>query len=68
MIYNLTNISGILAGDWDFSARNARLYQEDNFIRRRIGGWCAQHQDSNQWLQVDLGKIKFVTAVATQGI
>ncbi|XP_067054194.1 uncharacterized protein [Acropora muricata] len=59
--------SRLVSGDWDFSARNARLYQEDNFFRRRIGGWCAQHQDSNQWLQVDLGKIKFVTAVATQG-
>lgn len=60
--------SCILAGDWDFGARNARLYKQDDHIRRRIGGWCAQYTDNNQWLQVDLGKIKFVTAVATQGM
>ncbi|XP_068693880.1 uncharacterized protein [Montipora foliosa] len=59
--------SSLIAGTWDFGAHNARLYKEDDRMRSRIGAWCAKHKDSNQWLQVDLGKIKFVTAVATQG-
>jgi len=59
--------SSLFSGKWDFGAYNARLYKQDDRVRHRIGGWCAKNKDNNQWLQVDLGKIKFVTAVATQG-
>ena len=31
------------------------------------GGWAAQYNDANQFLQFDLGKVTKVTAVATQG-
>ena len=33
----------------------------------RGDGWCAEINDKDQWLQVDLGKIIEVCAVATQG-
>ena len=33
----------------------------------RGNGWCAEINDKDQWLQVDLGKIIEVCAVATQG-
>ena len=33
----------------------------------RGDGWCAEKNDDNQWLQVDLGKIIEICAVATQG-
>ena len=33
----------------------------------RGDGWCAEINDSDQWLQVDLGKVTEVCAVATQG-
>ena len=57
----------IRPGPWDFGAYNGRLYKQDDRIKKRIGGWCAKDKKKGQWLQVDLGKIKFVTAVATQG-
>ena len=31
------------------------------------GGWAAQYNDVNQFLQFDFGKVAKVTAVATQG-
>ena len=31
------------------------------------GGWAAQYNDANQFLQFDLGKVTKVTAIATQG-
>ncbi|KAK3745582.1 hypothetical protein QZH41_016224 [Actinostola sp. cb2023] len=61
------NASTVLkSGNWDFGARNARLYKEDDSVYRRVGGWCAK-ESKNQWLQVDLGSVKVITAVATQG-
>ena len=57
-----------MPGPWDFGAYNGRLYKQDDRIKKRIGGWCAKDKRKGQWLQVDLGKIKFVTAVATQGM
>ena len=33
----------------------------------RGDGWCAEITDDKQWLQVDLGKVIEVCAVATQG-
>ena len=29
--------------------------------------WCSRILDTNQWLQINLGKVRRVTAVATQG-
>lgn len=59
--------SSFFSGSWDFGAYNGRLYKQDDRIRKRTGCWCARNKKKEQWLQVDLGKIKFVTAVATQG-
>lgn len=56
-----------IPGPWDFGAYNGRLYKQDDRIKKRIGAWCAKDKKKGHWLQVDLGKIKFVTAVATQG-
>ena len=56
-----------IPGRWDFGPHNARLYKEDDRLRKRVGAWCADDKNKESWLQVDLGKIKFVTAVATQG-
>ena len=40
----------------------------DDHDEKRIGSWCAAYgQTVNQWLQVDLGQVKYVSAVATQG-
>lgn len=61
----LTVYSG---GAWGATASNARLYMIDDHDKKRIGAWCAAYgQTKNQWLQVDLGEIKYVSAVATQG-
>jgi hypothetical protein len=55
-------------GPWVASASNARLYMRDDHDEKRIGSWCAAYgQTDNQWLQVDLGQVKYVSAVATQG-
>ena len=67
IFFKLSQAYRFVIGKWDFGAYNARLYKQDDRVRHRIGGWCAKNKDNNQWLQVDLGKIKFVTAVATQG-
>lgn len=53
-------------GKWDFGAHNARLYKEDDLVYKKVGGWCAKNK-TNQWLQVDLGRPRIITAVATQG-
>lgn len=29
--------------------------------------WCSYYQNVNQWLQIDLSLLEFVTAIATQG-
>ena len=54
-------------GGWDSSARNARMYFEDDVESKRIGAWCAANPE-NQWLQVDLGSDQYITAVGTQGL
>ena len=64
---SLSLLIAFIPGPWDFGAYNGRLYKQDDRIKKRIGGWCARDKKKGHWLQVDLGKIKFVTAVATQG-
>ena len=55
-------------GEWNASADNARLYMEDDFTNFRIGSWCAEYPPrQGEWLKIDLGRTKTVTAVATQG-
>ena len=52
--------------DDNHSPSQARL----NFKEERnvAGGWSAQLNDKNPWLQVDLGSYTRVTRVATQGM
>ena len=57
----------ILGAGWDCGARNARMYFIDDFKNKRVGGWCAATSE-NQWLQVDLGTNRYITAVGTQGV
>nr|QNH72377.1 toxin candidate TRINITY_DN11973_c0_g1_i1 [Pachycerianthus borealis] len=66
---NAFNASSVRhGGSWDFGAHNARLYNEDDFVRKRVSAWCANDElQQEQWLQVDLGKARNVTGVATQG-
>ena len=44
----------------------ARLHTKETDSYSR-GSWVSATNDLNQWYQVDLGKITFVTHVATQG-
>jgi hypothetical protein len=46
-------------------ALNAKLHHQAG--GGKTGAWSARHNDKNQWLQVDLGKISKVTRVSTQG-
>ncbi|XP_031569132.1 zinc metalloproteinase nas-13-like [Actinia tenebrosa] len=63
---NFFATSNFKPGDWSAAADNARLYQEDDSSRKRIGAWCATERD-NQYVGVDLGKDMRVRAIATQG-
>ena len=49
------------------SPKRARLYTRETDRRSFGGAWSSSANDSNPWLQVDLGKITPVTHVATQG-
>jgi hypothetical protein len=41
---------------------------EDDFKNYRIGSWCSKYPPKGgEWLQIDLGRRKRITAVATQG-
>ena len=46
----------------DHSARFSRLHSTSG-----KANWSAKVNDRNQWLQVDLGKLEFIVAVAVQG-
>lgn len=65
-IFPFTSLS-ISGAGWDCGARNARMYFIDDFKNKRVGGWCAAASE-NQWLQVDLGTNRYITAVGTQGV
>ena len=45
-----------------YGASRARLY-----LKEWPQGWSAQKNDPSPWLQIDLGLVRTVTAVATQG-
>ena len=52
--------------DDNHSPSQARLnFKEEG---NKAGGWSAQTNDKNQWLQVDLSSYTRVTRVATQGL
>ena len=56
--------------DSRYGPKRARLYTKEratNIIFKGAGAWSSLTKDSNQWLQVDLGKTTPVTHVATQG-
>ena len=56
-------------GEWNASADNARLYMEDDFKNFRIGAWCSKYPPKQgEWLKIDLGRRRKITAVATQGL
>jgi hypothetical protein len=41
---------------------------EDDFTNFRIGSWCSEYPaKQGEWLKVDLGRKRRITAVATQG-
>ena len=43
------------------------LYIFCNDLGSFQGGWISQYKDTNQFLQIDLGKVTKVTRIATQG-
>ena len=45
---------------WTFPAEKGRLNGRQ--------AWKAGKKDGYQWIQVDLGEVKFVTKIATQGL
>ncbi|CAH1239872.1 TLL2 [Branchiostoma lanceolatum] len=63
----LTASSSLDYGTWDVGAKNARLNFEDDYTRQRVGAWCAASSDAGEYLQIDLGRTKQITGVATQG-
>ena len=53
--------SSVYDDDDNYQAAYGRLHGN------RGDGWCAEEKDGNDWLQVDLGKVFQLCAVATQG-
>ena len=55
------------SSQWD--ANHAAIQGRLNFQAGggKQGGWSAKANNQNQWLQVDLGKVRKVTHLATQG-
>ncbi|CAH3028552.1 unnamed protein product, partial [Porites evermanni] len=45
-----------------------RLWNNMRLHESTLGGWCAMEEDDDPYLQIDLGKQKVITAVATQGL
>ena len=56
----------VAGGGWWVLASNARLYFEDDYSSKCIGSWCAVDRNP-QWLKIDLGQMKTITGIATQG-
>ena len=57
-----------LGGGWLAPPKAARLYLTDDHTTRTVGAWCANPgATKSSWLEIDLGKVKRVTGVATQG-
>jgi len=55
--------SSVFAGN--YAAQQARLHFKAG--GGKTGGWSAQTNDDNQWLQVDLQQTTRITRIATQG-
>lgn len=47
---------------WSWSPSLARLHQEG-----AVNAWRPMHDNPHEWLQVDLGKVRRITGVITQG-
>ena len=55
-------------GGWFAPASSGRLYVQDDHNGKRVGAWCAQPNNKRDtYLQIDFGRIKKITALATQG-
>ena len=58
-------------GGWQAGPENARLYFTDDYKNKRIGSWCSPTNDVTkstlQKVTVDLGQVKRITYIATQG-
>ena len=52
---------------WHAAPRNARLYFEDDYDAKRVGGWCSGH-DHPEYIQVDLQQEYTISYIATQGL
>lgn len=66
--HTITDEQITASSEWDVdeAAFHGRLHFQETAIQG--GGWGAGENDSNQWLQVDLGSLHTkVTSVATQG-
>lgn len=66
----ITNQQMSASSHWNnHYAFNARLNNkaENHGGQFNWGGWCTDKEDKNQYLQVDLGRVRSVSGVATQG-
>ncbi|RMX52485.1 hypothetical protein pdam_00013777, partial [Pocillopora damicornis] len=63
----LPNYAITASSEWasNHGASNARLYHIAG--GGRTGAWSARTNDKSQWIQVDLGTVKRVTQIASQG-
>jgi len=52
--------------DHTFAPSNSRLHMK-SVQGKHGGGWAAETDKDPQWVQIDLGSVKKVTAIATQG-
>lgn len=56
-------------GGWVARPYGGRLYLQDIHAKREVGAWCAHPRArASQYLQIDLGAPRTITAVATQGM
>ena len=61
-----SHISASSVWDANHAAQQARLHFKARGWET-AGSWSSRHNDSNQWLQVDLQQTTRVTRIATQG-
>lgn len=60
-----SQLSVLFIYNQDHGTDNARLNKQP--YQGKPGAWCAIENNVNQWISVDLGSIKTITGVATQG-
>ena len=67
--HRITDDQITASSDWtrQFDAYNGRLNEEQRSGSNSAGVWCAEKQDLNQWISVDLNMSTLVSGVITQG-